>query len=285
LSFFIGCATMPYMSENGLFRIGEISKLFNIGVDSIRYYEKVGLLHPVRNEENNYRLYTLDDIRTMNTVRELLAIGFSTDEILEFEKDRNLKHVTAMLDEESSVIDEKIRQLSNIKGNIKSRLRSIHEAVSLDTSGAIHELDLPERRCLLISEGSMPDNEINYRLAEFRSDSSSRVTTIGACDCYVLDTEKMGDCGDFATKAIFFYSRYLNLDTNFSLDKGKYLSLAYKGSFTQTPEYYPEMLAYCEEHGLKKAGDLVEFCHIDRYETSDVSEYVTELQMKVSEYS
>ena len=29
-----------------LFKIGELSELFNIGVDSIRYYEKVGLLHP-----------------------------------------------------------------------------------------------------------------------------------------------------------------------------------------------------------------------------------------------
>ena len=74
------------MDSNGLFKIGEISKLFHIGVDSIRYYEKVGLLHPVRNEENNYRLYTLDDIRTMNTIRELLDIGFSTEEILEFKR-------------------------------------------------------------------------------------------------------------------------------------------------------------------------------------------------------
>lgn len=285
MSFFCGCDTMPYMSEIGLFRIGEISKLFNIGVDSIRYYEKVGLLHPVRNEENNYRLYTLDDIRTMNTIRELLAIGFSTDEILEFEKDRNLKHVTAMLDKESSVIDEKIRQLSQIKGNINSRLRSINEAESLDTTGTIHELDLSERKCLLISEGEMPDNEVNYRLAEFRSDSSSRVTTIGACDCYVLDTDHMGECGDFATKAIFFYSRYLNLDTNYSLKEGKYLSLAYRGPFTQTVEYYPKMLSYCREHGLQKAGDLIEFCHIDRYETSDIKEYITEVQMRVTQKS
>ncbi len=176
------------MDSNGLFKIGEISKLFHIGVDSIRYYEKVGLLHPVRNEENNYRLYTLDDIRTMNTIRELLDIGFSTEEILEFEKDRNLSHVTKMLQKESSVIDEKIRHLMDIKANINSRLRSINESLSLDTSGHITLLDLPERKCLLITEDDMPDNEINYRLAEFTSSSEQKVTTIGACDCYILDT-------------------------------------------------------------------------------------------------
>lgn len=272
---------MPYMSENGLFKIGEISKLFNIGVDSIRYYEKVGLLNPVRNEENNYRLYTMDDIRTMNTVRELLSIGFSTEDILKLEKDRSLKHVTEMLGRESSVIDDKIRELTQIKGNINSRLRSINEALNLDTSGTIHELDLPERNCLLISEGAVPDNEINYRLAEFKSYFSKDVTTIGACDCYILDTDRMGENGDFATKAIFFYSGYLNLDTNFALEAGKYISLAYRGRFSQTVDLYPGMLKYCEEHHLKQAGDLVEFCHIDRYETSNVNEYLTQLQMRV----
>ena len=86
------------MEKNTYFRIGDLSKLFHVGVDSIRYYEKVGLLHPVRNPDNGYRQYTLDDIRTMNTIRELLDLGFSTEEILKFEKDRNLSHMQAMLE-------------------------------------------------------------------------------------------------------------------------------------------------------------------------------------------
>ena len=33
------------MKKKDTFKIGELSKLFDIGVDSIRYYEKVGILH------------------------------------------------------------------------------------------------------------------------------------------------------------------------------------------------------------------------------------------------
>lgn len=36
------------MKKKDTFKIGKLSKLFDIGVDSIRYYEKVGILHPVR---------------------------------------------------------------------------------------------------------------------------------------------------------------------------------------------------------------------------------------------
>ena len=40
---------------NSTFHIGELSNLFNISVDSIRYYEKKGLICPTRNENNGYR--------------------------------------------------------------------------------------------------------------------------------------------------------------------------------------------------------------------------------------
>ncbi len=93
------------------FKIGDLSRLFHIGQDSIRYYEKVGLLHPVRDPSSNYRTYTIDDVRTMNTARELLDLGFSTDEILVFERDRNIRHVTEMLETESTRIQDQIRVL------------------------------------------------------------------------------------------------------------------------------------------------------------------------------
>ena len=67
------------MKKKDTFKIGELSKLFDIGVDSIRYYEKVGILHPVRNDENNYRMYTIDDVRRLALIRELLGLSFSTD--------------------------------------------------------------------------------------------------------------------------------------------------------------------------------------------------------------
>lgn len=64
------------MKKKDTFKIGELSKLFDIGVDSIRYYEKVGILHPVRNDENNYRMYTIDDVRRLALIRELLRLSF-----------------------------------------------------------------------------------------------------------------------------------------------------------------------------------------------------------------
>ena len=57
------------------FRIGEISKMYHIGTDSLRYYEKIGILSPKRGE-NQYRLYRTEDIWRLNVIRELRELGF-----------------------------------------------------------------------------------------------------------------------------------------------------------------------------------------------------------------
>ena len=65
------------------FKINEISKLYNIGPDSLRYYEKLGLLAPKRGK-NNYRLYTLDDLWRLNIIRDLRRLGFPMEKIREY---------------------------------------------------------------------------------------------------------------------------------------------------------------------------------------------------------
>ena len=49
------------------FKIGEISKLYGIGADSLRYYEKIGILRPERSE-SGYRHYSLQDIWKLNSM-------------------------------------------------------------------------------------------------------------------------------------------------------------------------------------------------------------------------
>ena len=62
------------------YTISEISRLYGIGVDSLRYYERIGALSP-RRGENNYRLYSLKDIYRLNIIRDLLTLGFSVKQI------------------------------------------------------------------------------------------------------------------------------------------------------------------------------------------------------------
>ena len=99
------------MKEKNIFYIGELSELFNISVDSIRYYEKMGLITPLRNQTNGYREYTLNDVQTLTLIREMLTLGFHVDQIKEFVLNRTVDTTIKLLEEEISTINEAILSL------------------------------------------------------------------------------------------------------------------------------------------------------------------------------
>ena len=64
------------------YKINEISKLYGIGVDSLRYYERLGILRP-RRDVNGYRLYSLKEMYKLNIIRDLRRLDFSMAQIKE----------------------------------------------------------------------------------------------------------------------------------------------------------------------------------------------------------
>lgn len=262
-------------------KIGELSKLFHIGVDSIRYYEKLGLIHPIR--VNSYRYYSMKDIETMNTIRELLSLGFSTEEIIAFEKNKSVSHVLQMLENELSVVDKSIEQLEHTRNSLRDRVHSIRKDLKRDASEEISIKNFLKRPCLMISGKDIPDDVLSYKVAESIDMNGLKPATIGACDCYTMDTSKIDETGDFASKNVFLFSEELPYTPNFFLPAGKYLSLCYNGEYSKTPKLYKKLVSFAKAKNIEIVGDLLEFCHIDEYETLDVSEYLTELQVMVQE--
>ena len=111
----------------------------------------------------------------------------------------------------------------------------------------------------------------------------THIDTIGACDCYTLDSPGSNpDSLYYRTKNVFFYAPYINgSDCNYTLPAGRYLSLTYRGALSKTKELLHLLYEYARDHQLTCIGDPVEMCHIDDYETSDESEYIIEIQVNV----
>lgn len=268
--------------EQKFYKIGEISKLFNIGLDSIRYYEEIGILKPQRDPNNNYRLYTLDDLRKIKMIREMLALNFSTEEIKYFEENRTTQTTLELFEKELNLVNDRIVNLLQQKNNIQARLTSIHNALARKDIHEIQLLDLYERPCIMVSDTNIPDSYVDYSLIEYMHIHPQRVDTIGACDCYTLDIEGSNPASDYyRTKNVFFYSENSTYQSNYSLPAGKYLSFTYTGSPKNTKRFLPDLYAYAKKHRLKPSDCPIEICHIDGYKTTKTEEYITELQLPV----
>ena len=61
--------------------IGALSKRTGCNVETIRYYERIGLLPPPARSPSGYRLYSLDHLKRLAFVRRARDLGFTLDEV------------------------------------------------------------------------------------------------------------------------------------------------------------------------------------------------------------
>lgn len=65
-------------------QIGSLAKEAGVTVQTVRFYERRGLLPNPQRKDSGYRLYSEDDLHRLKFIRHAKALGFSLDEIREF---------------------------------------------------------------------------------------------------------------------------------------------------------------------------------------------------------
>lgn len=61
--------------------IGELSKQSSVNIETIRYYEKIGVMPAPGRSANGYRVYGAEHFKRLSFVRRARQLGFSLDEI------------------------------------------------------------------------------------------------------------------------------------------------------------------------------------------------------------
>ena len=65
------------------FKVGELAERAGVGVQTLHYYERIGLLPKPDRSAANYRLYPTDVLRRVQFVKKAQALGFTLEEIKE----------------------------------------------------------------------------------------------------------------------------------------------------------------------------------------------------------
>src|SRR5438067_1978791 len=65
------------------FTIGEVAQQAHVRIETLRYYERTGLVSPPPRSESNYRLYPQETVRRVRFIKRAQELGFSLKEITE----------------------------------------------------------------------------------------------------------------------------------------------------------------------------------------------------------
>lgn len=103
--------------------ISQAANASGLPAKTIRYYEEIGLIHPLR-LPNGYRDYAADDVERLRFLRRARSLGFSIDECrmlmtLQADKSRRSAEVRAIAEHHVADIDKRISDLHKIRHTLE----------------------------------------------------------------------------------------------------------------------------------------------------------------------
>jgi len=108
--------------------VHEIAKYFGVTNDTIRYYDKLGIISPKKDKNNNYRYYDRGDIICFSYVFELKNIDLPLNEIRMMLNDSSLEHAASVIEVHEQKIDAKIKELQRLKSIVNDYRRCFEYA-------------------------------------------------------------------------------------------------------------------------------------------------------------
>lgn len=111
-------------------RIGELATQSNTPIETIRYYEKIGLLEKPQRTASGYRMYSNEYIEGLKFIKRAKHVGFSIKEIQELLYLRHEKHSKTCRDVKEFAskklidIEGKISELTKIKAALQNIVNS-----------------------------------------------------------------------------------------------------------------------------------------------------------------
>jgi MerR family copper efflux transcriptional regulator len=104
-----------------LMGIGAIAKRAGVGIDTVRYYERAGLLNPRQRLSSGYRRYSDAEVARLRFIRRAQALGFSLQEIQELltlSSRRDVARVKRTAESKVQQIEARIAELQRVRDGL-----------------------------------------------------------------------------------------------------------------------------------------------------------------------
>ena len=111
--------------------IGKAAKLSDLTIKTVRYYANIGLIKPTQNALTGYREYNEEEVSKLKFIGKARKFDFSINECKELlslyeNKDRTSKEVKKITLEKVSQIDEKLKDLYNLRNQLYFLANNCH---------------------------------------------------------------------------------------------------------------------------------------------------------------
>ena len=117
--------------------IGEAADRAGVNVQTLRYYERRGLLPKPARRRSGYREFAGDAVRVVRFIKRAQDLGFSLDEIEELlrlrkNSGRGRQRIRSVAEQRIRQIEEKIAELERMRSALRTLVHSCHKSETLE---------------------------------------------------------------------------------------------------------------------------------------------------------
>lgn len=126
-------------------QIGQVAKRSGCSIQTIRYYEKEGLISPPARSEGNFRVYDSLTLEKLAFIKNCRALDLTLKEIkllisLQDSPSTPCEAVNGMIDEHLHFVESRISDLQNLHNDLMRLRYACGQARSIDQCGILNEL-------------------------------------------------------------------------------------------------------------------------------------------------
>lgn len=110
-------------------KVKDLARAAAVSPDTVRYYTREGLLQPSRNPDNNYQIYSPDDLQRLRFARKARQLGFSLPEIRTILAQADDHHspcpmVREVFEQRLTEVEAQLQELISLRDRMKAAMAS-----------------------------------------------------------------------------------------------------------------------------------------------------------------
>lgn len=264
------------------FLIGELAKLFNVSTDTLRHYDRIGLLKSEHNTGSQYRYYSLKNFFKLSRILFLKNLDISLEEIKKYMNNKNRSNLLSLLRKKEEEIDAKIIRLANLKKKINAKLELL-ESISSELD-RVKIKRIPERIGVFLDMNAV---ENDFEIIEaFKKNESYLKNSSWLIEGQIYTSLSKENMDNGILNKFRYFIEVITLDSHLYkqvklIPENDYACIAFRGPYRDMGKHYKLLIRWIEDNGYQIAGDSIEKNIVDYGFEDSEHEYISEIQIPI----
>ena len=278
------------MEENFL-TIGEVAKVANVSIQTLRYYDQIDLFKPAYiDPQTNYRFYKDSQLYHLDLIKSLKHLGSSLEEIKHVQQ-QSPEQLLQFLEKQELIIEERVKKLKEVHQTLLKTKRQMHEQLAISSFNEVFFKEEVEERILMVETDNLTPVYIpNSYYTTLKTTVENEGSIIPSRYGCIYPFKHYKDILDIQYDYVFtplMTDRYIQLRSE-NMDvqtkkAGTYICIAFIFEANTYFERYEQLRQYILNHELDVYPDVYEIFMPTNYSPLKEDEFVVELKLRLRE--